>query len=132
MGIVNRLWLEEQEKGYSSNYDKTVCIDCFDEYGLKNYIKEHQTHSSCSYCKTNNNDIVACTLDSLIEYILASMHHEWGYPAEEGLPYESREGGWQFSTVYDTQYLLDIIGLKHSHVDTYKDICNSIHNQEWC
>jgi len=131
MGIVKGMWLEEQERGYSSNDDKTVCTDCFDDYGLKQFIEEHQTDTKCSYCG-NNNEVVACKLDLLIEHILTSIHAEWGHPADEGLPYESREGGWQVSTVYDTWELLDSIGLENLHGDTYQDICNSIHNQEWC
>ncbi|SMN14906.1 hypothetical protein CRYPA_1043 [uncultured Candidatus Thioglobus sp.] len=122
------MWLEEQERGYSSNEEKTVCSNCFDEYGLKQFIEEHQTHSSCSYCETDN-EVAACELDSLIEHILTSIHLEWGHPADEGLRWE---GGWQFSTVYDIWDLLDNIGLDNIHGDTYEDICNSIHNQEWC
>lgn len=131
MGILKRMWLEEQERGYSSNDEKTVCSNCVDEYGLKQFIEEHQTHSSCSYCK-NNNEVAACELDSLIEHILTSIHHEWGHPSDEGLPYETREGGWQVSTVYNTWELLDNIDLGNLHGDTYEDIRNSIHDQEWC
>lgn len=131
MGIVKGMWLEERERGYSSNDDKTVCTNCFEEYGLKQFIEEHQSDNKCSYCESDD-EVVACTLDSLIEHILNSIHYEWGHPADEGLPYESREGGWQVSTVYDTWDLLDSIGLDNVHGDTYEDICDSIHNQEWC
>lgn len=131
MGIVKGMWLEEQERGYSSNDDKSVCTNCFDEYGLKQFIEQHQTDTRCSYCEADE-ELVACKLDSLIEHILASIHIEWDHSTDEGLPYESREGGWQVSTVYDTWELLDSIGLENVHGDAYEDICNSIHNQEWC
>lgn len=132
MGISKRIWEEEQERGYSSNKGVTVCSNCFDEHGIKKFIEEHATHTKCSYCEESDDEVVACDLDSLIEHILISIRYEWGDPANEGLPYETREGGWQVSTVYDTWDLLDEIGLGNKSDKIFEDICNSIHNQEWC
>jgi hypothetical protein len=131
MGIAKKMWEDEQDRGYTSNKDKTVCVNCFDEYGLKKFIAEHHTKTQCSYCK-GSKKVRACELDLLIEHILVSISREWGHPADEGLPYESREGGWQIATVYDTWELLDEIGLENRHGDIYDDICGSILNQEWC
>ncbi|ADE13442.1 RES domain protein [Nitrosococcus halophilus Nc 4] len=132
MGIAKRMWEEEQDRGYSSNEGKTVCSNCFGEYALKQFIEEHHTHFNCSYCEAEGEDIIACELDSLIDHILTSIRYEWGHPADEGLPYETREGGWQVATVYDTWELLDEIGLGNQCGQIYEDICSSIHNQEWC
>lgn len=127
------MWQEQQDRGYSSNQGKTVCTNCFEESGIKQFIEEHHTNSNCSYCEEcDEDDVIACELDILIEHILSSIHHEWGHPADEGLPYESREGGWQVATVYDTWDLLDEISLENVHGDIYEDICKAIHNQEWC
>lgn len=132
MGIAKRMWEEEQERGYSANEGITVCTNCFEEYGLRRFIEDNQTGSSCSYCEVQGEDVAACELDLLIEHIVSSILLEWGHPANEGLPYETREGGWQVAPVYDTWDLLDEIGLGNLHGDTYNDICTSIHNQEWC
>ncbi|UUA72614.1 HEPN-associated N-terminal domain-containing protein [Cellvibrio sp. QJXJ] len=131
MGIAKRMMEEEEGRGYRTNYGKTVCVNCFEEYGLKEFIAEHRTQTQCSYCK-GSKKVKACELDLLIGHILVSLRREWGHPADEGLPYESREGGWQFSTVYDTWELLDKIGIENRHGDVYDDICRSILNQEWC
>ncbi len=131
MGITKRMWEEEQDRGYSSNDGITVCLDCFEESGISRFIKEYGNNSSCSYCDSEN-EIITCELDVLIEHILVSVQYEWGNPADEGLPYETREGGWQVSNVYDTWDLLDEIGLGNLHGKVYEDICNSTHNQEWC
>jgi hypothetical protein len=132
MGIVQRMWEEELEKGYSSNEGKTVCSNCFEEDGIQQFIEEHASHDYCSYCQTSGKDVIACELDALIGHILKSIRYEWGHPANEGLPYESREGGWQFARVYDTQDLLDYIGLGNGPDKIYEDICGSMHDQEWC
>jgi len=131
MGISKRVWEEEQERGYRLTDGKTVCLNCFEESGIKQFIKENNTHSVCSYCE-NEKEISTCELDSLIEHILNSIRHEWGHPANEGIPYETREGGWQYENVYDTWDLLDEIGLENIHGEVFEDICNSIHNIEWC
>lgn len=132
MGIAKRIWEEEQDRGYSSNEETTICSNCFDEYGIQTFIEEHGTQNYCSYCDEIGDEITACELDLLIEHILKSMSYEWGHPADEGLPYETREGGWQVASVYDTWELLDDIGLGNDSGKILEDICSSIHNQEWC
>ena len=132
MGGAKRAWEEEQDRGYSSNEGITVCSNCFDEYGIQKFIKEHRSHNHCSYCDESGEEVIACELDSLIEHILESIRFEWGHPADEGLPYETREGGWQVANVYNTWELLDDIGLGNKSEKIYDDICNSIHNEEWC
>jgi hypothetical protein len=128
MGFAKRIWEEEQNRGYNSHNGVVVCSNCFEDYGIKQFIEEHSSDTTCSYC--NNVNVKACELDSVIEHILVSISHEWGHPANEGLPYETREGGWQVSTVYDTWELLEDIGYLSNGI--YEDICSSIHNQEWC
>lgn len=131
MGIAKRMWEEEQGRGYSLNKGKTVCTECFEDYGIKKFIIKSNTHSSCSYCEVYD-DIVACSLDELIEHLLTSIYHEWGDPANEGLPYETREGGWQVASVNNTWELFFNAGLNNVHGETLDDICDAIHNQEWC
>ncbi len=126
------MWQEEQDRGFTSNVGKFVCTNCFDEYALKQFIKEHSSYNYCSYCEETDEEIIACELDSLIEHILESIQYEWGHPANEGLPYETREGGWQVASVYDTWEIIDEVGLGNYHGEIYDDICKSIHNQEWC
>ena len=132
MGIAKRMWEEEQDRGYSLNEGITVCSGCFDEFGIQQFIEEHKTHSYCSYCDEEGNDVIACMLDALIEHIIESINYEWGNPSGEGLPYETREGGWQFADVYNVWELFDNIGIGNTSEKIYEDICNSIHNQEWC
>ncbi|QPK62555.1 RES domain-containing protein [Methylomonas sp. LL1] len=132
MGIAKRFMEEQQSKGYSSKEDITVCKNCFDEYGIERFIEDHQTHNTCSYCRESGAEVVACELDALIEHILESISYEWGHPANECLPYESREGGWQFADVYNTWELLDEIDIGNKDGQIYEDICSSIYNQEWC
>lgn len=132
MGLVKRLWEEEQAKGYVSRDGKTVCYNCFEDYGIQQFIESKKSHDYCSYCNITEHDIIACELDLVIEHILESLSYEWGNPADEGLPYETREGGWQLASVYDTWELFEEVDLCTNSDKLYEDICNSIYDQEWC
>jgi hypothetical protein len=57
MGIAKRMMEEEEDRGYRTNYGKTVCVNCFEECGLKVFIAEHQTQTQCSYCKGKKADL---------------------------------------------------------------------------
>jgi hypothetical protein len=46
MGIAKRMWEEKLDRGYNSNDGLTVCSDCFDDPGIKQFIVEHQSHNS--------------------------------------------------------------------------------------
>lgn len=132
MGIVKRMMEEAEARGYSSNEDKSVCSDCFEEYGIKEFIESNISASVCSYCGGSSRKTKACELDVVIEFILECVSYEWGHPADEGLPYETREGGWQVSSVYNTWELLNNLGIDVQDDLILEDISYSIHNEEWC
>ncbi len=132
MGLTKRFLEEEQSRGYRLNKGKTVCSNCFDECGIQQFIKTNYSENHCSYCKKKGKKVIACELDCLVGHILRSINYEWGNPADEGLPYETREGGWQVSPVFDTWELLEKIGLDNFSEELFNDICSSIDNQEWC
>ncbi|WP_158108710.1 HEPN-associated N-terminal domain-containing protein [Vibrio furnissii] len=132
MSQVKRAWEAEQELGYSSCGNKTVCSACFEESGIQSYIEENASDTSCSYCNSSGDHIVACQVDDVIEYILKSLRFEWGDPSDEGLPYESREGGWQYSEVLDSWDLLDECNVGARHEELLNDIRHSISDLQWC
>lgn len=131
MGILKRMMEEEQDRGFSAHEGVTICASCIDEAGIKQFIEAHCTLNECSYCNESGELVTACELDAVIEHIVISIGHEWGDPASEGLPYETREGGWQ-GTVYTNWELFDEIGLSESAERIYDDICYSIHDTGWC
>lgn len=131
MGMFRRAQ-EEHDRGYSSNGNTTVCTSCFHEYGIKKFIKENGQYTNCSYCGSNDDKVIACELDLLIEYILFCIHSEWGDPNQEGVLWEGREGGWQVFKIHDTLDLLIDAGVGNCEPKVFKDIFGSIYNNEWC
>lgn len=131
MGMAKQQQISDWERGFSCDKYLTVCNNCFEEDGINNFIKEHQTSTTCSFCEGYDEDVIASKLELVLEHILNSIHYEWGDPNNEGLPYETREGGWQ-GEVYDTWDLFEIIELGIVSYNVSQLIMDSIDNQQWC
>jgi hypothetical protein len=129
MGIAKRMWEEEMDRGYSKVDDAYVCAGCFGDEGLKEFVRQKSQLGKCSYC---NKCRRVCSLNNVIEHIISSVRLEWWHPANEGLPYETREGGWQFAKVYSTWELLDELDIQCGSDGLLDDISSAIHDSEWC
>lgn len=127
MGRVQRMWEEEMARGYSSVEDTYVCERCIQDAGLKKFVRRHRSPGTCSYC---DRSVKVSAMDNVIEHVVNSLCLEWGDPADEGLPYETREGGWQ-GNVYNIYELFYDVGpdCPEEILDT---IAGSIHDTGWC
>lgn len=131
MGIAKRMMQEDEDRGYYLSNNQLVCSNCIDEYGIKSFIEENASNSECSYCQENGSNTKSCNIDLVVEYILNCVRSEWGDPNNEGLPYETREGGWQGS-VCDTWDLLSNLGVDVREGEIFNHIVTSIQNEQWC
>jgi len=97
--------------------DTYVCSRCFEDYGLKEFISENAEYEECSYCgKWSKKKDIAIHINDLIIYLLECIHTEWGNPNDEGVGWESKEGGWTSAKVVDTYDLLfDELELEINH-----------------
>ncbi len=120
------------EAGYSS-CDGTVCSSCFEDYGIKKFIEDNSDSNQCSYCDSKKSDTKACSFEKVVVHILNSIKCEWGEAADEGVGWESREGGWLGASVYDTYDLLyDELGIEVEHEDILSDLNSAIIMGAWC
>jgi hypothetical protein len=127
MGRVQRMLEEEMERGYSRAEDTYVCERCIQDVGLRKFVRSNRSPGTCSYC---HRLVSVSTMDNVIEHVVNSLCLEWGDPANEGLAYETREGGWQ-GDVYNIYELLYDVGpdCPEEILDT---IAASIHDTGWC
>lgn len=129
MGIAKRAMEEAQERGFSVDSNLCVCTDCFEDYGIQNFIEENDTEQSCDFCDSSGE--FTCRLEDVLAHIMRCIQTEWGHPANEGLPYETREGGWQ-GDVYDSWEMLDSVNLGISSDSLQEEVYSSLLNDEWC
>ena len=129
MGQVKRMLEDALDFGFSVDEDIFVCPDCFEEEGIQDFIRSCGGKDPCTYCGRVGEG--NCTLEELLCHAFSCIITEWGHPADEGLPYETREGGWQ-GKVIDTWELLYLNGFVALNDALQEKINSSILDNEWC
>jgi DNA-directed RNA polymerase subunit RPC12/RpoP len=131
MGRVKEFLTDYDFYPLSNTY---VCSRCFEDYGLKEFISENAEYDECSYCgKWSRKKNIAIHINDLIIYLLECIHTEWGDPNDEGVGWESKEGGWVSAKVVDTYDLLfDELELEINHKELQDLLVQTLSDKEWC
>ncbi|MGW8847772.1 HEPN-associated N-terminal domain-containing protein [Streptomyces xiamenensis] len=96
---------EQEDQGwyFSSHY---VCTGCVDDYALQAALSAAQDDDAvCSFCQRSG----AAGLDVLLERFVAAMHNEYRSADDEGVFYDSTEGGYEWD-VLDTWEVVESFG----------------------
>jgi hypothetical protein len=113
--------------------DDHVCVNCFTDKGIREFILSNATERHCSFCGQASRKQIAVKLETLVDHIRYSILREYD-EAVNCLPYESAEGGY-IGECWDTSELLnDIIGLELPHDDgrLMDSICEGLGQTDWC
>ena len=115
--------------------DLRVCADCFDDDGLKDFVRGHADATQCSFCGATASDDIAAPLGEVIDHMLSCLARDYNDPDNAGMAYESAEGGYQ-GTVWDTyDFVQDELALELPNDDDnslFDAICNGLGSQLWC
>ncbi|MFG0542955.1 HEPN-associated N-terminal domain-containing protein [Pseudomonas sp. YQ_5] len=127
MGGVKRMMEEDMDRGFSRVEDTFVCLRCVEDEALKAFVRKNSVRGNCSYCDQSRR---VTDMNDVIEHVVTSFSLEWGDAANEGLAYETREGGWQ-GRVYSTWELLYNYGPECSE-EVLNTLAGSIYDVAWC
>ena len=137
MGYFKQKLIEYDDRGYGHVPDRYVCRSHFDDSGIIKFFKtlENQytdTSFSCSYCEEGEQIENAISLSELIEFICESINHFYGDANDEGVGYDSSEGGWM-GEVFDTYDLFN----DYAHFETrpfsiFENIRDCFNDKTWC
>ncbi|MBN1495373.1 MAG: hypothetical protein JXA07_01300, partial [Spirochaetes bacterium] len=132
MGRVKEDYYEQVDRGYFNIDDKNVCADCFYDYSIINFIKDNAGHKKCDYCGSISEVPIAAEMNDVLAIIMEGIFSEWGDPSDEGIGWESSEGGWQGEVLdsYDLIYDEEIIPTSNNKI--LEDILESIQERQWC
>ncbi|WP_082558167.1 HEPN-associated N-terminal domain-containing protein [Kitasatospora sp. MBT66] len=87
-----------------------VCAECIAEAALKKVVSDAvSTDEVCDFCKGTP----AADMDVLTEAFVNGLHTEYANADNEGVPYDSAEGGYHSATTWDTWALV------HDHSDVF-------------
>jgi hypothetical protein len=88
--------LQQQERGYYEA-DGDICADCVKDPALKEWVKDNVHAHSCRFCGEEADEPIAASFDAFVGIVLTGVRFDWNHPDDEGIAYESAEGGYQAS-----------------------------------
>jgi len=115
---------------YSFAHDKNVCSKHFYDDSICKFINDESKKNICDYCHKKTNVI---SLEHLYEFLIEGISKFYGNPDDEGVGFDSSEGGYLMADVYDKYDLIsDVVGLDIIGDDLYDDICDCFEDSLWC
>ncbi|MCG1027611.1 RES domain-containing protein [Virgibacillus halodenitrificans] len=137
MGIHDIYLDRQREYGFTTFGNKNVCGECIDEHYIQKFIEEKAYSSFCDYCGNEDEDgsFIAADIDEVMEFIIDHLKYEWGHPDNEGVGFDSREGGYLGVSVYDGwDFAGDILCHEAEIVNSslIEDIRDNLADTMWC
>ena len=131
-------WKDFQEKiggGIHETYQGDyVCAYCFGDGALKAFVEANAVRKACTFCGAQGDELTAAPFLEVIEHMSECLAREYD-TAENCLPYESAEGGYQ-GTVWTTYELLTDqleLELPNDDDDRLLDaISDALGDRAWC
>ena len=88
--------------------EQCVCVDCFDDPGIRDFIERNSVPRSCSFCHQQNDSSIASSLSDVAEYIKSCLYEEY----DDAVSLLYWDEGEYIGDHWDTcDLLLDEIGL---------------------
>ncbi|MDQ9820893.1 RES domain-containing protein [Acinetobacter bereziniae] len=92
MGHFSDKAIEQNEKKYHSELDKTICVDCIKDKYLSKLVLENSISNRCSYCEKKFKSNKATTFNFIMDEIYKTIFKYYGDAQDLNLPYEN--GSW--------------------------------------
>ena len=136
-GEINLSWALDIIGLTSTLYFKShkfVCVECFDDPGIKEFITRHRSKGNCSFCGAAGGEQFVADFDNVAEHIQSCLYREYDRAVNQ-LGYDGKEGGY-FGEHWDTHELLySVIELelpKDSDSQLFNAIADFLGEEPWC
>jgi len=136
MGFAKQRLIELEERGFGEVPDKYVCVNCFANQGIKNFIKKNAVSHICSYCgREDKINPIAASLEDVIGLLVRSIRRLYDDPANF-LPWDSEDKRYVGIT-YSLDDVLQDMGLELALHDKtmsdqlYNDLTTHIYCNLW-
>ncbi len=102
MSWSKRAYEEQQERGWKSS-EQNVCRDCVDDEALAQALAQDEgPNLICDFCHRSP----ATPMNTLLRVFVKGMKNVYGLADNEGIFYDSREGGYQ-ANVLDSSEIVE-------------------------
>jgi hypothetical protein len=128
MGHAKEIALRQDAQGWSYT-EGHVCASCVNDYALQAEIEAaSEADACCSFCGGSP----AAEVDVLLAAFVDGLTSEYGDANDEGVIYESREGGFQWGRQWDTYDLIgdefwDVFANEH----LLEVVQGAVHERAW-
>lgn len=82
-----------------------LCSSCIGDADLRRWIRDQGGPRGCDFC--GRFDSPTADLDEFASHVLGCLRQWWNFAVDE-LPYDSAEGGYQGSELWDTDDVVDM------------------------
>ena len=116
-----------------ASQDKFVCIDCFEDNGIHDFIEQNSIDAQCTFCFSTQDNLAVAFLCDVVEHIVSCLYYEYDQ-AEEWLIRDS-ETGMYHPTWFDAWDVLDHIELElplDHQTRLRKNIVSLMPGHSWC
>ncbi|TWB23423.1 RES domain-containing protein [Nitrospirillum amazonense] len=128
MGRAKEWQLEQYERGYSA-VAGDICASCVTDPVLKQWVTNNSESYRCSFCGEESAEPIAASFDAFIGIVLIGIKFDWNNPDDEGIAYESAEGGYQAS-ISDTWDVLSDYDISENS-DVIDAIISAVGHNGW-
>ncbi|MXX27675.1 MAG: RES family NAD+ phosphorylase [Caldilineaceae bacterium SB0668_bin_21] len=114
-----------------SKEDKFVCVYCFKDPGLSNFIRKRAVSDKCSFCCSRSQEFIAASIDDVSAYFLKCLFQEYDLAVSQLF----QEGGW-IGTFWSSEELaIDEINLEFpggNQDSLLPYLFGEYFDQDWC
>jgi len=114
----------------SHDSKEAVCADCMEDDFFTAYIKSNATIKHCDYCGQSSSVPISVDVYEIIDRISDGLASEYNDAADEPVPYESAEGGYQLP-VMTTYELLDEVEFYAGNDELHDRIVSALPDYPW-
>ena len=117
---------EQMERGWDS-IDGSVCGGCVEDEALRAILhKNEAVNLRCDFCSS----VPAAHLDTLLEAFVNGLRNEYEN-ALDGVGWDGREGGFQWSPQWDTWDLVDDLAWVFASQELLEVVRTAVHDITW-
>lgn len=139
MGWAKRKMEEDEMRGFTTGNQLLICSRHFEDYAIKTFIHANGEAGKCNYCDSdefqsvNSRMLMQLPFDNLMDLIVDGITNQYGNPDNEGVGYDSSDGGYMLDEIYDTYDLIrDVIMLEVDDDKIVQEIIDTIGMKNWC
>lgn len=128
MGYWKDRMLQQQEQGWTFvDGNLAVCAKCFEDDGIKDFIRDRAGKKKCSYCGRRSKKPIAAPMNDVLALIGESLHHEYADPIEEN----AREDGEWVIEPRDTSDVFAGLDPITENMDVFDEIVSAFGGSAW-